>query len=120
MKKQLKGKAEIELLVNRFYEKVRADELLAPMFAAVHWEQHLPVMYRFWESTLMYVGSYEGNPMEAHQRLNDRMPMTKAHFQRWKQLFLETVDELFEGDMAERAKQRALSIATVMEMKIIS
>jgi hemoglobin len=119
MKKQIKGRPEIERLVNLFYEKVKVDSQLAPLFAHVHWEAHLPIMYQFWESTLLYAGTYSGNPMEVHQRLHERLPLSRAHFQRWKQLFLETVEQHFEGEIAERAKQRAVSIATVLEMKII-
>jgi hemoglobin len=56
--------------------------------------------------------------MSAHFKLHQKRPLAKPQFDRWKALFLETTDELFEGENAELAKQRALSIATVMEIKI--
>ena len=45
--------------------------------------------------------------------------MSKAHFDHWLMLFTTTVDDLFEGEKAEQTKQRATSIATVMQIKII-
>jgi hemoglobin len=46
------------------------------------------------------------------------MPLTKAHFDHWYELFVDTVDSLFQGDKAELAKQRALSISIVLQLKI--
>jgi hemoglobin len=48
------------------------------------------------------------------------VPLTKPHFKQWEKLFTETVDELFDGDNAILAKQRALSISTLMQVKIIT
>lgn len=123
MKKVLTNREDIKLLVQQFYEKVKADDVIGFIFndiAKVNWEKHLPVMYDFWENVLFYTGSYEGNPMIAHQHINRVVPLTREHFLRWYQLFSQTVDELFEGDTAEQAKQRAFSISTVMQIKIIN
>ena len=105
--------AEVRILVDRFYEKVRRDPLIGPIFddvAKVDWPSHLATLYSFWE-TLLNVGerkgSYGGAPFPMHARL----PIEKAHFDRWLQLFLETVDENFAGEKANEAKGRALSIA---------
>jgi hemoglobin len=57
--------------------------------------------------------------MVAHAKMHSVVHFTPEHFERWIKLFTTTVDELFEGDKAELAKQRALSIATVMQLKII-
>lgn len=122
MKKDIESKADIELLINSFYEKVKADETIGYIFndvVKVNWEQHLPVMYDFWENTLFYTGKYNGNPMQIHQQLHKRIDFTTQHFQQWILLFQGTVDELFAGEKATLAKQRALSIATVMQIKIL-
>ena len=122
MKKDIENRKDIELLVDRFYDKVIADPLIGFIFndiAKVNWAKHLPVMYDFWENTLLYSGSYTGNPMEIHNRLNKVVPLTAAHFQQWLDLFTGTVDELFEGEKSRLAKQRAISIATLMQIKII-
>jgi hemoglobin len=102
--------ADIKTLVDRFYEKVNRDPLLAPIFneaAGVDWPSHLATLYAFWESMLLGTGTYQGAPFPKHSIL----PVEKAHFDRWLELFLATVDENFSGPKAEEAKGRALSIA---------
>jgi len=122
MKQDLKGKEDIRLLINTFYDRVKEDATIGYLFndvAKVNWEKHLPVMYAFWEQIIFHTGEYSGNPMAAHQRLHQQSPLQAAHFGRWKQLFLETVDLLFEGEHASVAKQRAQSIAIAMELKVL-
>ena len=117
----INNRADIQLLVDTFYNKVKLDETIGYLFndvARVNWEQHLPRMYDFWENILFQTGNFKGNPMTAHLQLHQKSPLTAAHFERWQQLFLATVDELFEGEMAELIKQRALSIATMMRIKV--
>jgi len=123
MKKDIESRDDIELLVKSFYEKVKIDPVIGSIFtdiARVNWEKHLPVMFDFWENTIFYTGSYSGNPMKSHQNLNRLFPLTKEHFSRWNQLFASTIDELFEGDKAVLAKQRAISISTVMQLKLFN
>jgi len=123
MKPDITGRKDIEVLVTRFYDKVKADDTIGFIFndiAKVNWEKHLPVMFDFWENVLFFTGGYEGNPMDIHQHINRVVPLTKAHFTRWNELFTQTVDEWFEGANANLAKQRALSISTVMQIKILN
>ncbi len=123
MKKRITGRDDIETLVRNFYEKVKADDCIGFIFndiAKVNWEKHLSVMFDFWENVLFYTGSYEGNPMLVHQHINHVIPLTKEHFLRWYQVFEQTVDELFEGQNAILIKQKAYSISTVMQIKIIN
>lgn len=123
MKKDIENRKDIELLITAFYEKVRADETIGYIFndiAKVKWEKHLPIMFDFWENVLFYTGVYNGNPMIIHQHLNRVVPLTRAHFKQWEKLFTTTVDELFDGTNSLLAKQRALSISTVMQMKIMT
>jgi hemoglobin len=56
--------------------------------------------------------------MEIHMQLHSKCPIHRQHFQKWIELFNTTVGELFEGEKASQLKQRALSIATVMQIKI--
>lgn len=121
MKKDIENREDIILLVNTFYDKVKPDETIGYFFnrvVDVDWEKHLPVMYNFWENIIFHTGGYSGNPMKLHMDLHQKSAMKKEHFNRWIHLFNETVDELFEGEKAEQAKQRALSIATVMQINI--
>ena len=57
--------------------------------------------------------------MMVHKKLHNKTPLNAAHFKEWIQLFTQTIDELFEGEKAELAKQRAISIATMMQIKIL-
>ncbi len=118
----IKSRDDIILLVDTFYDKVKQDGMLGPIFnekAQVNWVKHLPVMYDFWENVVFYTGNYGGNPMRIHQQLHQRFPLSKQDFDTWLNLFNSTVDELFNGDNAELIKQRARSIATVMQVKIL-
>ena len=118
MKKDIQSRDDIELLVNKFYEKVKADAVIGPLFSKVNWDKHLPVMYQFWDNAIFFSGGYTGNPLQTHQNIHKMFPFTKDHFDVWLQLFTSTVDEFFAGEKAALAKQRAISIATVMQIKI--
>jgi hemoglobin len=123
MKKDIISRNDIELLVDEFYIKIKRDDLIGFIFsdiAKINWEKHLPVMYSFFENMLFYTGSYTGNPMELHKHVNHLFPLTDEHFIRWNLLFTTTVDELFAGERAELAKQRAKSISAVMQIKILN
>ena len=107
----------VKSLVDHFYAKVNQDELLSPIFnefAGVQWDSHLNRMYSFWDTILFAKGDYKGSPFDKHLPL----PIHSAHFKRWLQLFEETLDEHFEGEMTEQAKSRAHSIGMVFESKL--
>lgn len=76
-------------------------------------------MFNFWENAIFYTGTYSGNPMEAHGHVHMMMPLSEEGFARWLFLFNEAVNERYEGGKAELIKQRAYSIATVMQIKIL-
>jgi hemoglobin len=112
---------DVRLMVDTFYEKVKHDDVIGPIFTvAVHviWERHLPVMYRFWENVLFFTGGYDGNPIVTHRKLHESVHLEEKYFERWTQLFTETVKEHFEGPKAKLAIQRAHSISTVMQLKL--
>jgi hemoglobin len=123
MKRDIENRRNIETLVNHFYEKVKSDPIIGYIFtdiAHVNWEKHLPVMYNFWENAIFYTGTYNGNPMQIHQHLHRVANLKTEHFEQWIRLFTSSVDELFEGDNANLIKQRAISISTVMQIKILN
>lgn len=119
--KNIENRDDIKLLVDSFYKKVLQDPTIGHFFTEVikiDFEKHMPKLYDFWETTLFHTAGYKGNPMKVHKDLNEKSPLQKEHFDAWISMFKETVDELFEGQMAELAKQRAQSIAMVMQLKI--
>ena len=123
MKNDIGSRADIEVLIKSFYDKVTEDAIIGYLFndvAKVNWTRHLPVMYDFWEGIIFNKGAYTGNPVAVHQNLNMLSPLKTEHFKQWLHLFTITVDELFEGPKAELAKQRAGGIATVLQLKILN
>ncbi|WII73711.1 group III truncated hemoglobin [Bdellovibrio sp. 22V] len=109
-RKPIETREDIELLVNSFYDKVRKDPLIGPIFndvAQVDWDEHLPKLYNFWADLLLGENSYNGRPFPPHMKLN----LQPGHFEQWLRLFVATVDEHFVGLKAEEAKGRALRIA---------
>jgi hemoglobin len=121
MKKDLEGRKDIEVLLEAFYRKAFADAMIGHFFTEVvplNLEQHIPVIADFWESVVFSVHGYRKNVMEVHQHIHRLSPIEKEHLDRWVQLFSSTVDEMFAGDKATLMKQRAASIATLMQIKL--
>ena len=112
--KEITQREDIILLVNNFYEKVKQDDLLSPLFTHIDWPNHLPIMYNFWSSMLLGEQSYQGNPFQKHVAL----AISASHFDRWLELFHQTVDENFIGDRASEVKGRSRSIAGVWQYKL--
>jgi len=100
---------EVDLLVRRFYQAVIPDPLLGPIFhdLPVDWSVHIPKLVDFWSGRLLGIVGYDGNAVGAHQPVLDRFPFGEAELARWLELWEETVDEWFVGDVAELAKDRA-------------
>jgi hemoglobin len=123
MKKDIENRKEIILLVDTFYNSVQQNNLLGNIFnniAQINWEKHLPKMYDFWDSILFGKAIYKGNPMLTHFDLQKKTPLQNIEFETWKNLFFETVDNLFEGENANTIKQKAQSIADLMHFKLNS
>lgn len=121
MKSDIQNRNDIERLVNAFYSRATKDEVIGPFFTTIipiDWEIHLPVMCNFWENALFYTGGYPGSMMGKHQEVHRLLPMRPEHFQRWTDIFCHCVDALFEGEKAEQAKQHALNMALMLQIKI--
>lgn len=120
-KKDISTREDVYLLVSSFYDKVRKDEVLGPFFEMIEdWDEHLEKLTDFWQSNLFLKTRYYGNPLEAHikaDNANDNS-ISELHFGLWLNLWFETIDGLFEGDIAQNAKQRARKMATFMNMSI--
>lgn len=115
--KDIQTEDDIKKLVDSFYDKVKADEMLYPIFndvAKVDWNEHLPLLYSFWSALLFQTKSYKGQPFPKHSVL----PVQKEHFTRWVLLFVQTVDENFSGPKAEEAKNFGRSIADTFQLRM--
>lgn len=113
----IRNDEDIQILVHAFYENVQENERLGYIFddvAEVDWEKHLPKMVNFWSNILFQTGRYEGRPFRKHMAL----PIEKMDFERWYNLFADTVDEHFEGDKADYAKAMAGKIASSFSVRM--
>ena len=120
MKKDIENRADIDLLMHKFYARAMNDDLIGYIFtdvAKLDLDHHLPIIGDFWETMLFRTGDYGRhgrNPLMVHGELNEKTPLLPGHFERWLEIFEESVDELFEGDAAAFIKLRAGQIANRM------
>ncbi len=121
MKKDISSRQDLLEWVSLFYEKLLADDSISYLFtdiAQIDLDHHLPVLVDFWDSVLFQSDTYHKNAMQPHIALHHKSPLLPQHFETWLRYFNESVNELFEGEKAFIAKERALSIATVMRIKL--
>lgn len=125
-KKDIQNRDDVFLLVSEFYKKVKKDQVLGPFFDRVikDWDAHIERLTTFWECSL-FMGKklehrYVGNPLEVHIKVDqeNNNAITQEHFGLWLNLWFETLDELFEGEYAQNAKNRARKMGTFMFMNI--
>ncbi|WP_165023821.1 MULTISPECIES: group III truncated hemoglobin [unclassified Dysgonomonas] len=116
-KKDIENREDVILLVNKFYQRVRQDDLIGPIFnekIGKHWAEHLQKLYDFWESRLFDKDIYNGRPLMVHKSL----PIYAEHFDRWLGLWYKTLDDLFIGAKTEEAKVKATNIGSFFLEKI--
>ena len=116
--RQIDNRSDINILVNSFYSKVKVDELLGPIFNAHisddKWPEHLDKLTDFWETNLFGVAKFKGNPTQKHMNVDKNLnySIEQKHFGRWLQIWFETIDELYEGEYADKAKNSARKMST--------
>ncbi|MHC5352749.1 group III truncated hemoglobin [Myroides sp. LJL115] len=117
MKNDIKDLQDIKALVDTFYGKVQKDPLIGPVFESRlqgHWPEHLQKMYSFWQTVLLEDYTYSGRPFPPHASLD----VDQSHFDQWLFLFRQTLDELFQGEIAQEAKWRSEQMAKMFVSKI--
>lgn len=116
--KPIETREDLEVLVHSFYEKIRKDDLLGPIFNAHipedEWPEHLMNITDFWETNLFKVPRYKGSPTQKHINvdINSNYTISQVHFGKWLQLWFETIDELHVGNLALKAKDTARKMST--------
>lgn len=122
MKNDIGNREDLLKLITCFCNKLLADNSINYLFtevAKIDLPHHLDVLVDFWDNILFQKDTYRKNAMQPHMILHQKSALQKYHFETWLKYFNNTVDELFEGEKAFLAKERALSIATVMQIKIL-
>jgi hemoglobin len=107
------NKEDIEKLMRHFYSNLLALPGMEPVFAGIDFEQHLPKIIHFWSFVLLDEEGYKTNVFDKHLSL----PIKSAQFDEWLITFTSSVDELFEGEKARLAKQRAITLAYTFKSK---
>ncbi|WP_226573876.1 group III truncated hemoglobin [Acuticoccus sediminis] len=108
--------AALRPLVEAFYERVRADPLLGPIFAAaVHdWDDHHARLTDFWSTVMLGTGLYKGSPVALHIR--HASAMTPERFERWLGLWRETSEEMLPPAAAAAVQAKAARIAQSLQL----
>jgi hemoglobin len=107
--------AGVAALVHQFYDGVRADPVLGPVFnraIGAHWEPHLARMVDFWSNVMLGQSGFQGNVFGKHMALQGVEP---EHFQRWLALFEATTRRLFEPAVADEFLAPARRIAASLQ-----
>lgn len=122
MKKDIKNRADVAVLVHRFYDKIRADEEIGFYFNELipDWDSHLEKLTDFWEMNLFGGKIYKGNPLEAHNKVDEHFhdKISSNEFGIWLNLWFATLEELFEGENVEILKRRARKMGTFLMVSI--
>ncbi|MFD2517667.1 group III truncated hemoglobin [Salinimicrobium flavum] len=115
MKSDIKNREDVYLLVSSFYARVRKNPEIGHFFNEVidDWPSHLEKLTDFWETNLFMVSKFRGNPMRAHKEVDSQFnhSIEQKHFGEWLNMWFQTIDELFEGERANIAKNRARNMA---------
>jgi len=108
----------IARLVPAFYDRIRRDEMLGPIFngAIDDWTHHLDKLQAFWSSVMLTSGRYKGQPMVAHVRHEQHM--TPAHFARWLALWRQASGELLPREAAAAFQEKADRIAESLQLGV--
>ncbi|MGL2967316.1 group III truncated hemoglobin [Flavobacterium sp. XGLA_31] len=112
---------DLYLLVDEFYKKLLADDAISYIFTEVvkiKLEEHLPILVTFWSQAILGTGGYTKNLTQIHLDVNAQSYLSPELFKIWLHHFYAAVDENFQGPKAEQIKTQALSIGTIMQIKI--
>ena len=119
--KDIENKEDILKLVTLFYKKLLEDKSISYIFTDVvkiKLEEHLPILVTFWSQAVLGTGGYTNNLTQLHLDVNAKSYLSPELFTIWLNHFNTSVDELFLGEKAEQIKTQALSIGTVLQIKI--
>lgn len=116
--KEIETRDDIFILVKNFYAKIQKNEMLSPIFnshiAKDEWPAHLDKLTDFWVTNLFGEHCFRGNPTKKHMIVDKNLnyKVRQEHFGKWLELWFETIDSMFEGEKAFRAKNSARKMAT--------
>lgn len=114
---------EILEMVTRQYVDVVQDDALEPYFnfnpGFIDWQAHIRSVADYWNHVLLLAPDYEIDTIENHRTVHERMPFTPDLFDRWLQVFHDTIDGGWTGPQAHTAKKRATGMAWAMAQRFL-
>ncbi len=124
-KVDIESKQDLEKLVRHFYEKTLSDPIIGFFFTQVSpidLDEHTPKIAEFWNAILFGrdqisdqgSGVRMNNMLKKHSEVDGKARMQAGHFTRWLFLFSNSIDELYEGENAEKLKKRSKKMASSM------
>ncbi len=119
--KDIQSKQDIEQLIRVFYDKLWDDEAIGIYFdhvKPIFDSEHLSQLVSFWSPILLYEGSYRGRVIDKHIKIDEIKRLEKSHFDRWLELFHQSIDELFQGARAEAAREKSVLMAKLILFKV--
>jgi hemoglobin len=120
--RDLTTRADVHEVVVTFYREIVFDPLLGPVFeevAEVDWATHIPKLVDFWCRVLLGEPGYDGTVLRAHRGVHDAEAFRLEHFDRWYELWAESIDQGWAGPHAEEAKVHAARIANVLASRLL-
>lgn len=122
MKPDISSRKDLKLILTKFYDLLLVDKKMIPFFEEIvaqnHLKEHLEIITDFWNDILFHTTTYKNNTMQKHLDKNAFVQFNKEHFTIWTSYLFETIDANFNGEIANNMKNRARSIATVMQLKM--
>lgn len=115
------NKESIDKLMDIFYDKIKADNNLGPIFKSKigeskeEWKHHKDKISNFWQGQLLRQGNYSGQPMKAHI---DLPPFPQEFFSIWLNLFSQSLDIVFDDNCKSIFLKRAQMIANSFQSMI--
>ncbi len=119
--KDIETQDDLYFLVDNLYQRLLSDSSISYIFTDVvkiKLEEHLPILVTFWSQAIFDTGGYFNNLTKIHLDINEKEKLTPELFTIWLNHFNAAVDANFIGNNAEKIKTQALSLATVMQIKI--
>lgn len=115
MKREIRSVDDIRLMVDVFYDLAGRDKLLGPIFRNMKDSApHREMLYQYWENQILNESAGEDQSFPEHISLM----FTTQHFIRWLGLFLETIDTLYGGAVADKAKVILIRKSEEFQMKL--
>ncbi|WKD86128.1 Group 3 truncated hemoglobin ctb [Polaribacter huanghezhanensis] len=121
MQQDISSREDIHFIITEFYQKLISDSEMLPFFEEIvrqnHLEKHINTITDFWQDILLQTDSYKNNVLQKHLDFDKKVRFKKEHFTKWLGYLTTIIDASFEGQVTQNMKDRANSIAMVMQVK---